>query len=169
MRLLICVVLFLLLGILHAEAANLNQGNWTVGGGMYFNSSLDPALPNRAGYFLSSANAQYFFLDGVSAGLAGSFTTSGGRSGRGSLSPILSYYFYRNEKIAHYVSLEPMRWVKWEGIPSRWGSAISLGTKIFLNDYIAVGPEIQYERIWDNPVSSGKSNLSFIGGFSIHL
>lgn len=169
MRLLICVLFFLGLGTLEGKAANINKGNWTVGGGLYFNDSQDPTLPNRSSTFLSSANVQYFFLDGLSAGLSGSFITSGGRSGRGTLSPILTYYFYRKENIAHYVSLEPSRWAKWEGIRPRWGSAVSVGTKIFLNDYIAVGPEIQYERIWDDPLTNSKANLSFIGGFSIHL
>lgn len=147
-----------------SDAANINKGNLGIDGSL----SLDRSTSSKT-YFYTSFSGQYFLKDHFSLGGDLSFSTSSNSSSYLALGPRLSYYFYHQENVAHYVSLAPLTWGRPTSSRSSWSSSAAIGTKFFLTESVAVGPELEYWRLWSGRIYRTSDSFRLLGEFSIFL
>ncbi len=142
----------------------IREGNW--GFGLSGNIAYD--AQRGLNYHLSS-EIQYFFMDGLAAGVVTNFQKDRFFE-RTSLGLIGTYYFYEMQNSAFYISQS----VTWNEIRSDyiaenksfWSGTTTLGYNYFLNKNIAIGPRIQYDI---NPAKTwGQANSVNVGiGLSV--
>ncbi|MGZ3711184.1 MAG: hypothetical protein ACXVBE_05480 [Bdellovibrionota bacterium] len=160
--------LFGLMASVSAQAADttakIHEKDWEANGAFnlsHFQGASQTNLEIQGG-------AQYFFLDGLSAGLDGQYYNYG-HTKFGSVAPILTKYLWVKDKIAPYVSLVPIRFGFQSGGSTSYSSSIRPGVKFFLNDNIAVGPAIDYAHYWGPAGYQGYANMALLGLFSLHF
>jgi hypothetical protein len=149
-----------------AEAANINKGDWELGGSVSF-SHLRGNDTSSTTYRLSPT-AQYFLADHFSAGLSLSFVDWTGGGSYFDVGPEFTRYFMVHEQMAPYFSLNPITWTRIGGL-SYFKSAAALGLKFFLTDSVAFGPEVEYTYLWKKNQVAAFHNFALQGLFSIHL
>lgn len=171
MRILLSAVLLLVSA--HAEAGKINQGDWETGGGFNLthtsrqSSRITPATKNTS--FFVYAQAQYFFIDQLSAGLDAGYARSGSAFDSTNFGPVVTKYLWVDDKIAPYVSMLPIQWNHVRGGGTSLSSSARVGAKYFLTDSVAVGPAFEFSHQWGNDTQPEANSYSFLGLFSIHL
>lgn len=139
---------------------NLKQGNWEVGGSFALGYSTSSGF---VGYL--DPRGLYFFSDRLAAGLSAGLSFTSARSTNsvnGVVGPALSYYFWKQERLATYLSQDILF-----GIGSGALSKSALGLNYFFTPSVSFGPSIQYQQ-FIGP-ESGNGFLQIRGNFSIFL
>lgn len=144
-----------------ADAANINKGDWELGGS--FNLSRTDRFRSSTYWYLNG-NAQYFFADHFSAGLDLSWSAASGGGPAIVIGPAATYYFLTQENMAPYVMLAPFNWRSYG--TSNYSSTLRVGTKFFFTESVSFGPALQIERFYRY---GGLNTIGFLGAFSIHL
>jgi len=168
MRTLLSVLL--LLASAQAEAGKINQGDWELGGGfnLTHTSRKNAVVPQSTTFFVYS-QAQYFFVDHLSAGLDVGYSRSGSTSASTEIGPVVTKYIWVDDKLAPYVSMLPIQWSHTRALGSSFSSSARVGAKYFLTDSVAVGPAFDYSHNWGSDRRAESNSFSFLGLFSIHL
>lgn len=161
MRAIFIAVLFALGSASIAQAANVNEGNWEVGGGW------DLSRSSGRTSFTVRADGQYFFADQLSAGLDTSYYHSGAYDAY-SLGPVVTKYVWADEKLFPYLSMLPIALNK-SGSYTYASSRARVGVKYFFTDSVAFGPAAEYTHYWESDRMRSSDAFSFLGLFSIHL
>jgi hypothetical protein len=171
-KILLSIVAALGLAAAGAEGANLQRGNVEVEGLFNFNHSSRVTRytdSTRRTSFYAGAKVQYFFHDLFSAGLTGSFATSGVRPLYNSVGLSMTKYFSLRQSWAPYVGATPIMWVNATGTPSDYASSVRVGAKYFLTDSVAFGPALDYTRFWGRGALPSVNRVSFLGAFAVHF
>jgi hypothetical protein len=164
--------LLLVLSVLlaaNANAANINKGDWEVGGSFDLSHTSESYSFNNRTSLTILGDFQYFIKDRFSLGLGATYYTAGRNSSSGSVGPVATYYFASKSKWVPFVQVAPINWTKFDGLRATYSSAVQVGAKYFFTDSVAFGPALQYERVWPNSPLVGANRISFLGNFSIYL
>ena len=143
----------------------ISHGNWILGGSTSFSFAS-----RGSSYFSLSPEAQYFLVDNVAAGLAGSLATSKGNTSY-FISPIATFHMSITEAktVVPYLSIKPLEYSNFSGGSGYYSSAARIGVKFFLTDSVAIGPAFEDRHYW--PKNGGLSTDvgTLYGVFSIHI
>ncbi len=155
--------------------AQVNKGQWLVGGNADFASSKHGEL--KATEFTFSPNAGYFFIDKFAGGLRVDLTSlkykGADASTRFLIAPFLRYYFLEAAQKVNVFADASYGFgsVKDDGeSASQNGFAISAGPAVFLTPNTALEFALQYRSLGGD--AYGDDNLNTFGfkvGFQIHL
>jgi opacity protein-like surface antigen len=168
MRILLSILLFL--AATPAQAGKINQGDWELGGGFnltHTNRETSPATKNTSVFVYGQA--QYFFLDHLSAGLDAGYSRSGSAFDSTNIGPVVTKYLWVDDKLAPFASMLPIQWNHTRGLGGSFSSSARVGVKYFLTDSVAVGPAFDYSHEWGSDRKPEANSFSFLGLFSIHL
>jgi hypothetical protein len=164
-------IIFMVLAVIasgSAEAANINKGNFELGGSFsmfeeYMGSGED--LLDQVRSWPLNIDAQYFFFDHFSAGLETSWWNYNSRFAIG---PTATYYLPVSDRIAPFVMVSPFSY-SWDLNASHYSygmlSSGRLGTKFFLTDSVSIGPALEFQHNYEGDGNT----LRLLGMFSIHL
>lgn len=155
--------LTLLFSFSAAHAANINQGDWELGGG--FNLSKSSGSTST---FSSNLAAQHFFADNFSAGFEAVYRTASSSSSI-SAGPAFSVYFPVHETTVPYLRLVPIEVTDFSFSSSFLSSEIRAGLKFFFTEAVAFGPAVYYTHYWPENGGSSSNAIGLLGIFSIHL
>jgi len=151
----------LLLGT-HASAANIQQGNWEVGGALNLSRGSGETL------FYVSPSAQYFMVDRFSLGFDAGWATQTHGTSFYSFGPVVTSYFLVQEALAPFVSLTPIEWNR-SGSLTYYTSTLKLGVKYFLTESVAVAPLLRFQRVHESDRIRAANSGALQVLFSIHL
>ncbi len=147
-----------------AQAANIQRGNWEVGGGLSFST-----YSSRESFSLYP-EAQYFVLNYFSVGGELAYSTGSNISTYYSIGPVASLYFPVSETTVPFVSLAPATWNRYSSSKyTYWHATTKFGVKFFLTESVAFGPVVQWAHYYADSRSNSGNSLSVLGVFAIHL
>lgn len=155
--------------------AQVNKGQWLVGGEAGFNSVKHG--DGKGTEFTFSPKGGYFIIDKLAAGLRADFTSSKPKDGEASgellIAPFARYYFLgASEKVNIFADASyGFGNVKYEGeSASQNAFAISAGPAIFLSPHTALELALQYRSAGGDAWGDDRYNsFGLKVGFQIHL
>lgn len=172
-------VLFAALMLVSAQGfAQINKGQWLVGGTVGFNSSKHgDADENKVTTFNISPNAGYFFMDKLAGGLRFDFESRKVKSEddaatRLFVAPFVRYYFLEAaEKINIFVdgSYGFGQYKQGDAKQNVNGFAFKAGPAVFLSPSVALELGIGYQSLKYKDVEDRENNFGVNVGFQIHL
>ena len=166
----------------NAIFAQVNQGQWLVGGSAGFNHSKQGDVKNTT--FSISPDAGYFFIDQLAGGVSVSYSNSKSKNKATSFTtnsiwaaPFLRYYFMKSgEKINVFADGSyGFGSVKSTGSSSESGNyyQIKAGPAVFLTPNTALEFALYYSsfggKYYENATGDRENNFGLSIGFQIHL
>ncbi len=153
--------------------ANIQQGNMQIGGGFWWEQNSEGRSTERS--YSIYPSVEYFVLDNLSLG--GTLTYSYGEYITSGIGPSLSYYFFKDGKIAAHLS-QVLSFTKYSGMDGLINEAkvnvgtTSVGVKYFAAPQVAFGVALanNYE-IGSQPQGvevTGVEKTSLAGSFSFY-
>lgn len=155
-----------------ASNAQINKGNWMMGGSGNFGSfnTTSQGETNKGTYVNLNPNVAYFFIDNLAIGANARLNISSQTSEAIGFGPYARYYFLKNDKLLNIFS--ELSYSIFEGTGKgdfKFKTLnIKAGTVYFLNSSVGIEAALNYSNEKSNfDYHSNNIFLSF--GFQIHL
>jgi hypothetical protein len=159
------LALFAAMIALPAHAApKLNEGNWILGGAANFSFAK-----GATSSFQVSPEAEYFVIDNIALGVAGSYLVQGSYNSI-SIGPQVVFHMRASDTVVPYLAVKPIVINSYTGGGSAYYSTVGrVGVKFFLNDSVSFGPAAEWRHYWPQNGGTGSDAGSFLAVFTIHI
>jgi hypothetical protein len=121
-----------------ATSANINSGNWNVGG--YFDFTKNSGAYYDDVEFSASLTAKYFLINRLALGIGGGVDAGPGESAAASVGPAASYFFWSDGKLAAHADLGFRYGLTDTTVP--WFITSQIGVNYFFTPSVAMGPSV---------------------------